>query len=257
MKAVAVYALHYGCEYLPWSVRSVQDAVDEIIVCYTEQPSYGFKSSERCPESEGDLSEAAHRFLHKPMMWHKGEWYNEGHHRQATLTLAKRAGADLVLVVDADELWDTAAAVETLRYVYDQHRAGRWLANFQNFWRSVRWEIRDCFKPIRVVDLRHPIDVDAYLGEAQPVPVYHYGYAQSLPIMRYKWTCHGHQAELRSGWFDQKFIPWTPQKNDELSDLHPTVNNLWDKAYRVTPEVDAITNRLLEGHPNLQKELVE
>jgi hypothetical protein len=258
MKAIACYALHYGAEYLPWSIRSIESAVDEIHVFYTPVPSYGFSAGVPCPESESLLQGSAHRFLKdkSKLVWHVGHWNGEGHHREAFLTTARARKADLVLVVDADEMWPEGAARVTLENIYRENRAGRWLCRFQNFWRSFGWEIRDGFRPIRVVDLRHPIDKDAHTEGLQVGAVYHFGYAQALSIMAYKWTCHGHQSELRPGWYDAKFLPWTPYLADHVLDLHPTVNNLWNKAYEVTPDVRAEVDRLLYDHPNHGKGLI-
>ncbi len=252
MKTIACYALHYGLEYLPWSIRSIQDAVDEIYVFYADRPSYGFSQGAKCPESEGELQEAAHRFLHKKLYWHKGTWTGEGAHRNSFIEKAKEIHADMILVVDSDELWAPGAAEKALKSAWDQNKAGRWLCNFQNFWRSFDWEIRDSFKPIRIVDMRFSLEQDAYLDNE---PVFHYGYAQSLEIMKYKWTCHGHQAELRKNWFSEKFMVWSPETNTP-GDLHPTVNNLWDKAYEVSSYVKEVNKQLLFDHPYYGKSII-
>lgn len=251
---IAYYALHYGAEYLPWSIRSVQDAVDEIHVLYTPVPSYGHGGKEACPETEAVLREAAHRFAKKPIHWHTGRWFDEGAHRSAALHIASARGAKQVLVVDADEIWAPESAACALEAAARANRAGRWMARFCNFWRSFGYVVKDHFTPIRVVDLRHALQIDASLSpEEQPEPVYHFGYAQSLAIMRYKWTCHGHQAELRPGW-REKFESWRPETGG--TDLHPCVNFLWDKAHETPPEVAARLVVLLHDHPNLGRDLI-
>ena len=52
---VASYVLHYGKEYLAWSIRSIQDCVDEIQILYSPRPSFSYQSSVPCPESEEEL----------------------------------------------------------------------------------------------------------------------------------------------------------------------------------------------------------
>lgn len=256
MKRVALYVLHYGKEYLPWSIRSVQDAVDEIIVVYSPVPSFGHnRGSGPCPDTEEELRNAAQRFLTKPLHWYNKTFGSEGQHRDFGLGLALDKGATTMLVVDADEVWPVGAAEATLGAVEQANNARRWLANFTNFWRGFDWVVLDHFKPVRVVDLRHPQGGDAYLSpEQQPAGVLHFGYAQSEAIMAYKWRCHGHQAELRSGWLEQKFLPWRP--GCALEDLHPCVNGLWDKAHE-TPDVvvDQLVN-VLSDHPNFVRGLI-
>ena len=233
----------------------IQDAVNEIHVFYAEKPSYGHTQNIPCPEHELELQTAAHRFLHKPLTWHVGAWNNEIEHREAFIDVAKEREADLILVVDADELWVPGSAEKSLKYVYDQYCARRWFCHFQNFWRSFDWEIRDHFQSVRIIDTRFPLDFDAHLENNQPDSVFHYGYAQSIEIMKYKWTCHGHQLELRPGWFKEKFKPWSPVTNTPL-DLHPTVNDLWDRAYPVSRYVKKINKRLLFDHPYYDKERI-
>ena len=253
LKSVACYALHYGKEYLAWSIRSTQDAVDEVLVLYAAAPSFGHGGEVPCPETEEELLQEANRFATKPVRWHPGRWRSELEHRFAALAEARKAGADLVLVVDADELWAPGVAQTTLRSVYDANRAGRWMASFRNFWRSFDWEVRDGFLPVRIVDLRHPLTFDANLRhDEQPEPVLHFGYAQSEQMVRYKWSCHGHQSELRPDWLEKKFLNWTP----ESTDLHPVARDLWKKAYPVSPHVQGLVGHLLADHPYYRQSLI-
>ena len=255
MKSIACYALHYGLEYLPWSIRSIQDAVDEIHVFYAWEPSYGHTQNVPCPEHELELQTAAHRFANKPIYWHVGKWNSEHEHRDAFIALAHEIRADLILVVDADELWAPGSAEKALKHVYDKCYAGRWRCQFQNFWRSFDWEIRDEFQSIRVVDMRFPLFLDSCIEDNSIEPVFHYGYAQSLEIMKYKWTCHGHQLEMLPNWFEEKFEPWSPVTNTPL-DLHPTIAGLWDKAYPVSSHVKEVNKLLLFDHPYYGKDLI-
>lgn len=251
---LACYALHYGCEYLAWSIRSVQDAVDEIHVFYSRKPSYGFADPNATnPDTEEMLRAEAHRFLHKPLIWHEVHEGSEGAHRDHMIRVARERGAELYLVVDSDEIWDTDSAKATLDAVSRANSAGRWLARFANFWRSFKYQVHDGFTPVRVVDMRHPITVDAYLSaEQQPLPVYHFGYAQTLRTMEYKLTTHGHKAEFRPGWYQDKFVAWTP----ETTDIHPTVNNLWVTATPTEPVTLGHVRRILHDHPYLDVDVI-
>jgi hypothetical protein len=169
--------------------------------------------------------------------------------------VAQACRADLVLSVDADELWPVGAARATLEYVYAQNRAGRWLAHFQHFWRSFNREVHDHFRPVRIQDLRHPVTVDAYLDLGpQPEPVLHFGYAQAPATIAYKWTCHGHKPELRPGWFQEKFMGWSP--TNDVGDLHPVVIGLWDKAREPSPHTKELLSALLHDHPYFGKEII-
>jgi hypothetical protein len=252
MSTAAYYAIHYGKEYLAWSIRSIQDAVDEIFVFYTPSPSYGHNSGAQCPDSREELSREARRFLHpgKRIHWVDGRWPSEGHHRSAALDHIKKCGHRLVLVVDADEVWPEGAASRALNHAEQSNCAGRWLCNFTNFWRTFDRVVLDAFKPIRVVDFRHPLQSDGHMDPSIP-GVLHFGYAQSEAIMRYKWTCHGHQAELRPGW-SEKFSGW--KEGD--TDLHPCVNNLWDLAHPTPIEASVLVQQALGDHPYFGLEII-
>ena len=241
----AYYALHYGADYLPWSIRSIEDAVDEIHVFYVDRPSYGHLSASACPDSRDMLHEAAHRFSTKPIHWHDcGGFHNEGDHRgHAVRTLVER-GAHQILVVDSDEVWPKGEALRTMLAATTANRARNWSAPFVHFIRSTTHAVRDHFRPIRIIDLRHK-GGDDYVGDDYG-PVLHFGYAQRTEMIRYKWTCHGHQAELRPGWLD-RFSDWTPESRD----LHPVVIELWDQATEIDSDLRAKVVEALKGHDYL------
>lgn len=255
MKRIGIMAVHYGKDYLAWAARSLGEACDKVLVFYASKPTFGFSEGAICPETEEELHAEATRFC-KSVVWHRvpDGVYHESHHRTLMLDEAERCGAKLVAIADADEVWDPSTLRTVLASAEASNSAGRWLARFHNFWRSWKWTVTDEFRPVRIVDLRHPLNRDAYLWEsAQPSPIYHFGYAQNLSIMRYKFTCHGHKAEFRPNWFERKFLPWTPS-GDHL-DLHPCVNHLW-RARPTSEEVLGALDELLADHPHRNLELI-
>jgi hypothetical protein len=259
MKRVGVMAVHYGKEYLAHAVKSLAMVCEEVHIFYTPTPSFGFSEGAVCPDTQEELITEAFRLRNglAPVFWHKLEGVtNENVHRTIMLDKATERGATLVAIADADEVWDPNALDQALlSAARSDQMAGRWLARFHNFWRSWQWTVRDSFRPVRIVDLRYPLHVDAYLDElSQPHPIYHFGYAQSIETMRYKFTCHGHKAEFKPNWFEQKFLAWTPY--GDHYDLHPCVNDLW-----IAERTDAFTllalDGLLGGHPHQFLKVIE
>jgi len=237
-KKIAYYALHYGVEYLAWSIRSIQDCVDEIHVLYTDTPSFGHNAGAKPPgnESEERLLIEAHRFLKDPakLRWHRVSAHGEGRHRMQIEQLAP--GSDICVHVDADEIWDTESLHRCIERA-ESDNAFSWRAHFVHFWRSFDWVCVDPAMPERVFNWNNrAARITKYHGAEQLVPVLHFGYAQSEALMKYKWTIHGHQPELRRDWFREKFLPWTPASG--ISDVHPTC------------EKDFWVPRRIEDHPS-------
>ncbi len=256
MKVGAYYALHYGAEYLAWSLRSIAEQVDHIVVLYTPRPSYGVSTGAPCPETEEQLKREARRFVDPHRIeWIAGWWPTEGAHREAGHQALRALGCEIAIPVDSDELWAPGAMRPTAEHAWRANAARAWLCRFENFWRTFDRTVHDHFRPIRVVDLRQPIGTQEYMPtEAQPAPVYHPSYAQTEATTRYKWTCHGHLHELRPNWLEEKYFAWTPE--NDLTDLNPVVINLWDRAHEASAETRAAVDTLLHDHPHYGKSII-
>ena len=255
MKRIAFWALHYGKEYLPWSVRAVQDSVDELHAIYVDRPSFGHVTQRPCPETELELQDAFSKFAKKPIFWHRGRFHNEGEHRDQIFDIARRFAIDQVIVVDADEIVDSRTASAMLDEAASRvERSFR--VRFLHFWRSIKWVCRDVSTPVRIWNVHQP----PLEGEIrnQIAPYYHFGYAQSVELMRYKWEIHGHLPELRPGWLENKFIAWKPGDLD----VHPTCGpgpacpkGFWCPEL-VDPGTWADLRPLLGDHPYFNLEVI-
>lgn len=217
-KSIAYWALHYGKEYLAWSVRSVQAAVDELHFLYTPRPSFGHETTLICPDTEEELKAEAGRWATKPIFWHRNTYRNEGEHREAIHHIAAVQGATQALWVDADEIWADKAAAQALEAAAGREE-GVTRVRFIHFWRSLGWFCEDPAMPTRVVNIGRDPKREWYL-EGQVAPVFHMGYAQSPAITRYKQDIHGHKGEWKPRWFEDTFMRWRPDNSFE--DVHPT-----------------------------------
>jgi len=213
LKVASYVPLHYGREYLKWAVEAVEPFVDRVLVMYSPQPSFG-RGGGGCPDNEEQLR-ACCDGLGDKLIWESGSWGSEGDHRGHAVN--RLAGYDIILPVDADEVWDREALQNCLTTAADSSAARFLVGGFIHFWRSFGWCCRDVWAPVRILKPRGA--GDATIGGK----VYHFGYAQSFQTVAYKWTVHGHQNELRPDWLQGIFGDPTRRR-----DLHPCVLDWWN-----------------------------
>ena len=221
--------------------------MDEIRVFYTPQPSHGHASSIPCPEFRSELYSIAEQF---DVVWHDGLYAHEGQHRDYAYDACVGAGADIILVVDADELWLPEQLKWVLGYVRCKNPRN-WCVNMLHFWRSLGWVCRDNMWPERIIMERQalPKQLDTrHLSPLKCRPL-HMGYAVSLETMQYKMPIHGHTQLFRPGWFEEKYAGWKPG----VVDVHPTdYPDVW------TPEPfdKSSIEDLLGDHPYFHLETI-
>lgn len=244
MKIVAYYALHYGYEWLKWSMRSIRDHVDEIVVVYSDKPSHGHWTTNKPPDgdSEDALRAIASDFQ---VIWYNIEHSHwEGTHRDFAVEKCEDREADIVLVVDHDEIWEPDMLQFMLEYV-KVSPARNFRVPFRHFWRSVSWVCYDPAMPVRLHKLTGVGDFSiGYDGW-----VNHFGYAQKPETIKYKWYIHGHLPELREGWYDRAFMMWEPW----MKDVHPTNLNFWNPIPFNKHELES----LIGDHPYFQLDIIK
>lgn len=221
MKVHSLTILHYGKDYLSYALRSVYHSVDQLHIFYTPTPSHGHQTNIHPVETKEELMQAAYAF--DP--GNKIKWYDmigvsqEGPQRDLALKTVRAAGAELVVVVDYDEIWRRDSLSIFLSDVWENGQVRNNLVNMVHFWRSFNWACYDNGWPVRIIDLRFPPPAK---GEAHYLPaevgrVFHFGYAITDKVMQYKWKIHGHKNEMRQGWLADVWTAWPPPDN-----CHPT-----------------------------------
>lgn len=241
----AYYALHYGKEWLGWSMRSIVEHVDEIHVFYVSKPSHGTQTSLRCPETWYELKDIADKF--DAIWWDCPNFHWEGEHRDFAVKTLTEKGADTILVVDADEIWPQHHIAQALNTAEKDGTAVNRVF-MRHFWRSLKWVCDDEAAPVRILRPGAPA-TETYIGGNDKV--YHMGYAQSPEIIFYKQQIHGHRAEWRDGWFENIFLPWKPGD----ADVHPTNVDFWTP---VNPDLDTFRQlrQLCGDHPYFNLDLI-
>lgn len=249
----AYYPLHYGREYLAYSVRSIYDHVAKIFLVYSKDPTRGVRSRLPNPDLLGDLVKAVNTVPDPQgkIEWHVGSWWGrESHHREfgAELVFLKDR-ADMCLSIDHDEVFDGESLEEAIAMAADSE-AKEFRLNFIHLWRSFGWVCTDQMLPTR---LRKTVGQgEKYLTMTKPV--YHFGYAQRPELVRYKMSIHGHRAEFRQpyqDWWEQKFAAWEP--GGEVGDVHPVCVDIWNPKPFDKEELPEI----MREHPYWDNEIIE
>lgn len=244
MKTVSYTIVHYGKDYLDYALKSIQNNVHHSNVIYTPNPSHGHRTNIQPPETLAEIQAA----VSIPAVWYQIEGiYYEGQQRDYCVNLcAAQDEADLILVQDYDEIWNEQVLNRALRYVWKENKARNWLINFTHLWKSFDYCCRDQGWPVRIIDLRHK-DGIGYIPK-EFGEIYHFGYAVTDKIMRYKWQIHGHKSDLRLGWLDNQWSAWPPSP-----DCHPTN----DKGFWNPEPFDKSTLPfLMKNHPWYNLELI-
>jgi hypothetical protein len=214
MKVMAAYVVHYGAEYLEYSIQSLQDYVDDIHIFYVPVPSFGHRTTVSCPESSKDIQDIA--FKYPKVKWRAGWFNNEADHRRAYESFAEKMGYDLVVVSDYDEIWDGESLEKAIKYCETSGKQ-RFRVPMVHMWQDFDAVCKDLAQPVRFYK---PIgNGEDYVPMKKPV--WHFGYAISDKLMAYKWEIHGHKAEMRENWYYDKWVA------REIEDVHPTNENFW------------------------------
>lgn len=264
MKTIAYTALHYGRDYLASAIRSVIDAVDEMHFIYSAIGSHGHRTPVPCPETRDELYEIARKAAGNKFSWHEGEWPYEGAQRDSIHQYAP--DADVILVVDADEVWSEGLA----RHVVDLIRTdevSRFRLPIIHYWRSFsRCVLHDPAFPERVIypqkhgEVRSLTEVwdgvwmppgIVQQRRVQLPPIHHFGYAQRPEIVEYKQLTHGHKGEWRRDvdWFHDKFMA------NAQTDCHPVGSEYWNPEV-VDPFALGLPEWMRE-HPYANMEVIE
>jgi len=247
MRVHSYTIVHYGADYVCYALRSVYDQVEKLHVFYTPHPSHSHRVDVPPPESRDEIATAA--LACDPegkIIWHETDIWQEGPQRDYAVDVCRQAGAEMVLVVDYDEVWHDATLEKALRHAWESNSVHNWLLNFTTLWRSFGWVCHDELWPVRIKDLRH-VEGTAYLPR-ELGETYHFGYAVRDEIMRYKWLVHGHKNEALPGWWRDKWEAWPPPEN-----CHPTCEHFWNPEPFDRAELPA----LLREHPFYNLERIE
>jgi len=280
MKIAAVYCVYNEEEYIEYSIRSIADWVDRIVVLLGQAPYTAYNAHAREVFQVADRTEAIVRRLSKAnakITLITGLWNSELEHRNAGLRLCFREGYDYYFLVDGDEVY-RADHLATLRQTLEAHpEVGQFIIKCHLFWRSFQYRIpaEDLgWMPRRVFKLSRW----SRLGKSWiPVPIrccftgnnktnswgsvlhlppdrvafYHFSYARRPDKMLEKLKTFSHAHEIANGWYERVWLRWPSDR--AMVSIHPIDPPKFPRAVRHDvadlPEV-------LRGHPYFHQEII-
>ncbi len=216
---IAYYPIHYGSDYLGYSIKSIYDQVDQIHILYADKPSHGSPTSLKNPDNLTLIKEASTLFGDpgNKIKWHYGQWHNEGNQRDEINGIAASVNAKMIIAVDADEIWDSDVLSRAIQDSFQENKHHN-LIRMLTFWRCFHKTAVDEMMPVRIILPGAPRGHNYLSGR-----VNHFGYARTIENIEYKISIHGHRNEWRNDWIDV-YRNW-PNSRD--TDLHPTCLNTW------------------------------
>lgn len=225
MKTAAYIALHYGKDYLEYSLKSIYNSVDQIFVLYTPNPSHGTGSSLQCPDTKTELFDILKKVdVDDKIEIYQGAWPRENDQRNYAHSIAKAKGVDILVLLDFDEVWKPGVLDELIKLTYDR-KASKCLIWMRHLWRSFNYICDDPMRQERIYYLGD--DKKDLIYAPQPEnQVWHFGYAREVDQVGYKISCHGHTSEWltsKEEWFERKYKQFPP----DGTFVHPCCKDVW------------------------------
>jgi glycosyltransferase involved in cell wall biosynthesis len=185
-------------------------------------------------------------------------WDSESEARNAGLRHLRNLGTQVCLIVDADEIYPVGAldrlrgAIEAVN-TPDTVFYARYLTCYKRFDYIVESDHRT---PVAI----HITDETAFhqrprrpAGARRDLPgdvfFWHMGYVLTDERMWEKINTFGHVREIVPGWFEEKWVNWTPETRD-LFRKHPV--DRWPRTIRIDP---LSLPEILHSHPQFPPQL--
>jgi len=245
MKVLGAVALHYGKEWLEYTLESIQDAVEEILIVYTERPSYGHIGNRNNPDSQAELKDIANKFS-------KVTWLNitsvfaENTHRQVYQRYGVNNNYDQILIADSDEVFVDPHLMLAEAEKHHSFNIGVGGNCWFTPWRNFNEYLQDGFYPIRILNLKEPMLKHSGPNIIETGQIWHMGYCISQALMEYKWSCHGHQMEINQNFTElyknynkEEWDAWIENgwRKDEDYVLHPVSKQTWTQTKELTRDM--------------------
>lgn len=249
MRLCAAYKAFNGALYLPYSMKSVYDYVDRIVIFLSTSPWNG-------PEVPRDNTEEIVRSFPDPrkkitlvvkdFRYHKSPedaYQNELLHVNEMLSFVKEESPrnSHYLCIDADEVYQPEHIQYLRNLLATKPEIGAVRSAWRCYWKSFRYWIDPIESSRPLVAFRVEKDTKftgvrsvnmepAVIPSAQELLIHHFSYALTADMVRAKIQAYSHCNEVRKDWFENVWLAW--DKNRDMENIHPVWAGEYKKAVR-------------------------
>lgn len=279
MRIAAVYCIFNEEDYIEYSIKSVYDFVDKIIICLSLAPYSEYNPQAKQMQFKKDNTEQIIERLSygdEKFVIIKDSWNEQLEHRNRGMQYCIDNGYDYYFLIDGDEVYRKDHLENIASEIAAHPEVGSFIIKCPIFWRSfkyripaekVAWAPRRIFKitPSRkILGLRWPyrcrftgINKTNSLGKVYQIPpqkavFYHFSYAKSAKDMKEKLSTFPHAHEILDGWYENVWLNWP--ENRKMRNIHPTNPEKFPEVEYLKPND---LPEVMQSHPYYMKEIIE
>lgn len=249
MKVAAVMVVHNAADFIRAAIDNVIGSIDRVLVLSADSPWNAI--GKYAPDSTRILlheMEASGRY--PKMLVKRINFANEIQARTWGLNFVRREWPEIthVLILDHDESYSPSGLAGLLNFVDAYPKTWNFYTTRETYWKSLDWRIypREPYKPLTIHstkwelgNYKDGITTHREIGEAnkQLIPEgvcvqHHASWVRANDgKIREKFETFMHSKEILPGWFEEKWLGWTP----DTLDFHPTYPPAYHRAIPSEP----------------------
>ena len=247
-------------EYVAYCLRALAPCVENVVVLQSDVPfvAYNREAREQFTAKDGTreiLRELECELTNVTVV--DGVWDSEPEARNAGLRHLRSLDMQVCLIVDADEVYP-AGTLSRLREAIEaaDSPGSVFYARYVTCYKRFDYVVRSDHRLAVAVHLNEHTTFDRRprrpLGPRRDLPpdvyFWHLGYVLSDERMWEKINTFGHASEIVPGWFERKWLGWSPDTRD-LFRKHP--EDRWPYTIRIDPST---LPEILHSHPYFPRE---
>ena len=269
MRLCAAYKVFNGALYLPYSMKSIYNYVDRIIVFLSTVPWNGpevpLDNTEEIvrnfpdPRKKISLVKGDFRYHKTPEDAYKNEFLQLN--EMLSVVRSESPKNSHYLHVDADEVYQPEHIQYLRTLLSTRPDVGSVSCAWRCYWKSFRYWIDpiESSRPLiafridahtKFTGLRKVNMEPLVIPSEKELLIHHFSYAMTSDMVRAKIQAYSHCNEVRKDWFENVWLAWDHHR--EMENLHP----VWACEYKKAVRADESTlPKVMKTHPFYGKEI--